>query len=331
MSDSISTSVPPELPIAIRAARHIVLAGHETPDADCIGCCGALWLGLRTLGKDARLVMPGALSRKVEYLVHRTELTIDTAAAALDGCDLAILCDTAKEKRANVPGGFEALRGTPVANIDHHATNTGFGAHTWIDAQRSSTSEMVYELLFALGVSLTVPLATLLYAGIHSDTKGFSLSNTTPRCLEISAALAAAGAPINELCEELDRSMTRGEFMLNQVVYANTRVSACGRIAWSSASYEEIRRSGCSADTIDDQVEIPRSIAGIRIAILFSEGETGVVRMNFRGERGTSVLNLAESFGGGGHHAAAGARRRAALAEVVSEVTSAALAHLDAG
>jgi phosphoesterase RecJ-like protein len=316
--------VPDALISAIRGARRIAVMGHETPDADAVGSAGALTLALQSLGIDARLILPGGLSRKVAFLIEFAGLQPYTDASGLEGCDLAIVCDTAKEKRVNCPGGYAALAGIPLINVDHHAGNTGFGAHRWIDGSRSSTSEMAFELIRALGATLTVPTATLLYAGVHSDTKGFSLSNTTPRSLLVGHELAAAGARISELCEQLDRSLPRAEFMLNQLVYANTRISDDGRMAWSAASYEEIQRTGCSADTIDDQVEIPRSVAGIRLAILFTEGEPNVVRMNFRGEGGLSVLRLAEQFGGGGHHAAAGARRRAPFQTVIEEVLAAA-------
>jgi nanoRNase/pAp phosphatase (c-di-AMP/oligoRNAs hydrolase) len=48
--------------------------------------------------------------------------------------------------------------------------------------------------------------------------------------------------------------------------------------------------------------------------------------MNFRGERGVSVLELAQQFGGGGHHASAGARLSGPLAEITGKVIPAACA-----
>lgn len=316
--------IPAKLFDRVRAAGRIACFGHETPDADCLGSAGGLALGLCALGKDARLFMPGGVARKLEFLFGACGLLRATDAAGLDGCDLAIVCDTAKEKRVNAPGGYPAIERLPIVNIDHHATNTGFGTIRWIDPERSSSSEMVYELLIALRAPIDDALATLLYAGIFSDTQGFSLSNTTPRSLAVAADLAGRNARVSEVCERLDRSVSVGEFALLRVIYANTRVSPDGRLAWSTATYGEIIGAGCNADTIDDQVEVPRSIEGIRIAILFSEGEPGVVRMNFRGEGGLSILPLAEQFGGGGHYAAAGARRRGELAPIVETVVRAA-------
>ena len=56
------------------------------------------------------------------------------------------------------------------------------------------------------------------------------------------------------------------------------------------------------------------------VAILFTEGNRGKIRMNFRGERGVGILELAQAFGGGGHRAAAGAILDGSIEEVSQRV-----------
>lgn len=322
--------VPEEVCQAIRAARHIALISHVNPDADALASLGAMWLALPELGIHAHLVLPaGTVSRQLQYLVRFAGLKSANSADVRD-CDLILALDTAKERRLNAAEHTAVLTRIPILNIDHHATNPRFGRWNWIVEPASSTSELVYALLKALGCQITPTIATLLYAGIHTDTQGFALSNTTPHSLRTGFELASAGARIAEVCERMHRSHSRGEFELRSAVYRNTRLSEDGRLAWSVVSHDDITRTGCSASDIDDQVEIPRSIEGIAVAILFSEGESGVIRMNFRGERGISVLALAEQFGGGGHHASAGARMRGCLDEVVATVTAAARAFVAA-
>lgn len=314
----------------VRAARRLALVAHVTPDADCLGAMAALWLALPELGKyPFAAIPPGTVSRRLEYLVRHTGLR-PAALSDLQSCDLVVTLDTAKERRVNLEGKLESLPDIPVLNIDHHSTNTRFGRWNWIEAQRSSTSEMVYELLRALGCQITPTVATALYAGIHSDTHGFSLSNTTPRSLEVAHELAAAGARVHEMCERLNRSLARGEFELLKLIFANTRVSADGRLAWSSASHAEIAATGCNASDVDDQVEVPRRVEGIRAALLFTEGNAGKVRINFRGEGDMNVLQLAEQFGGGGHRASAGAMLNGTLRDVVERVIPAAEAFVAA-
>lgn len=315
------------LPV-IRSARRVALIAHVTPDADCIGSIGALWLALPELGIAPEAVLPeGTVSRKMTHLAGYAGLR-PASMDAVRRCDLALVLDTAKDRRVNVPGKLEALPETPVMNIDHHTTNTRFGRWNWVDASRSSTSEMVYELITALGCQVTPTIATLLYAGIHSDTQGFSLSNATPRSLAVGHSLAASGARVREVCERLHRSYSPGEFELLKTVYANTRLGAGGKLAWSTLSSQEIARSGCNANDIDDQVAVPRSIEGIAIAMLLSEAVPGKVRINFRGEGEVDVLRLAEQFGGGGHTASAGAMIDGDIGEVTARVVAAAEAYV---
>lgn len=313
-------AVPAEVCDAIRAADKIALIGHVTPDADCIGVIGGMTLALHELGKHTFPALPeGTVSRKLRFLVEMAGLRPATT-EELAACDLAVVMDTAKDRRVNVTGKLEALPRAKVLNVDHHASNTLFGTWNWVDGHRSSTCEMVYEILRALGCQVTPTIATLIYAGIHSDTQGFSLPNTTARSLQVGHELAAAGARICEVGERLHRSRSRGEIELLKAVYGNLRISADGRLAWSAISHEEMTRAGAVANDIDDQVEICRSVEGIYVAILFSEGDPGRIRMNFRGEQGVSILPLAQQFGGGGHNAAAGAIHDGTIAEVAARV-----------
>jgi phosphoesterase RecJ-like protein len=312
--------VPAEICAAIRAARHIAIVSHVTPDADAIASSGALWLALPELGTHPHLVLPeGSVSRQLSYLMRFAGLE-PARLSDVREVDLIIALDTAKDKRLNGEEHLATLTRIPILNIDHHATNTQFGRWNWIVDTASSTSELVYGVLRALGCQITPTIATLLYAGIHTDTQGFALANTDAHSLRVGHELALAGARIAEVCERMHRSRSRGEFELLTVVYRKTRVSEDGRLAWSTVDFQEIAATGCRAADIDDQVEIPRQIEGIAVAILFSEGEPGKVRLNFRGEQGVSVLELATRFGGGGHHASAGARLSGSIAEITSRV-----------
>jgi phosphoesterase RecJ-like protein len=90
--------------------------------------------------------------------------------------------------------------------------------------------------------------------------------------------------------------------------------------------------SGCRPEDIDDQVSIPRALKGVAIAMLFSEGEPGIVRINLRGEGRTTVVEIAQRFGGGGHPQSAGVRvRNKPMREVIDMVVAAAQEHLAGG
>lgn len=321
--------VPAEILETIRAAGRIGLVGHVTPDADCLGSISALWLALPELGVSPHAFIPEAtISRRLSFLVRHAGLT-PAAAGELEHCDLVVVVDTAKERRVNLDGKWDALLTRPILNIDHHATNTRFGRWNWVNQHASSSCEMVYELLRALNCRITPTIATLLYAGLHTDTQGFSLAGATVNTFAVARDLAEAGARVSEVCERLHRSQSRQEFDLLKTIFANTRTTPDGRLAWSTVSHAEITAAGCTAEDIENQVEVPRSIEGIAAAILFSEGNPRKIRINFRGEGTVPILHLAQQFGGGGHLHSAGAMLDGELREVEERVISAAVRFLE--
>ena len=319
---------PSELIEVLSNAKRPLVVGHVTPDADAIA--SMLSLARVLPSQAARVALErGKVAQKLRFMVEMGQVPSADAAEIADA-DLVAGVDTAGTNRVNVEGKWEAIAGKFVVNIDHHITNPDFGRINWVVDSASSTSELIYRLITTAGWPLDATTASLLYAGIHSDTGGFSLPNTTADALEVAAALVRGGADIDMLGARLCRSQRRSEFDLIRVVYHNTRLAADGQIAYSTLSHQEIVSSGCTAEDIDDQVSIPRSLSGVRIAMLFSEGEPGVIRINFRGENGTPVLPLAQKLGGGGHTFSAGARIRDAMERVVERVLGEATSLLQA-
>lgn len=316
-------NVPQDVLETLQAARRLLVVGHVNPDADCLGAMLATAAGLTdSAGKQAVAVLPAdSAPRKLGFLVEITGNACVSDACGAD-YDALVVVDTARAKRVNVEGGLDALAPgqRPIVNIDHHVTNTRFGSANWVEAEASSTSEMIYVLMRQAGWQITRQIATCLYAGLHGDTAGFSLPASSPSSLRVAGELVAAGADVAAVGERLYRSMGESEFALSRVFYHNTRVTAGGKIAYSTASFAEIAATRCTAADIDDQVAIPRMIGGIRMAMLFTEGQPGKIRINLRGEGGTNVVELAQAFGGGGHTTSAGTIVKGALDEVVRRV-----------
>ena len=213
-------------------------------------------------------------------------------------------------------------------NIDHHESNTLFGDVNWVVDRAGSTCELVYYLLRAADRPITPLTASLLYAGIQTDTLGFSLPNTNPPALRAAADLVACGADVAELGERLCRSQRQSEFDLLRVISANTKTLADGRLAYATASHDEIHDAGCTAADIDDQINIPRSLDGVQLAMLFTEANRGKTRINFRSSGDVTVVELAAEFDGGGHRQAAGAVLGCSLDEAVVKVVPRAVEHL---
>lgn len=316
---------------ALRRVRRPFVVAHVTPDADAIGSALGLATALRENGIAAAIGLPaGCVAKRLQFMLELAPGTPrETHWRADGGYDAVAVLDTASEKRINIEPAVELGGALPVFNVDHHVTNTDFGRHNWVDPHATSTCELVARLLKAMGWKYSAAVASLLYAGIHGDTAGFSLPNTTANCLDAAGDLLRAGADVAHIGEQLCRSQVRSDFELLRRVYDHTSVTEDGRIAYSFLTHEDFVASGSKAEDIDDQVSIPLALRGVQMALLFTEGEKGVVRINLRGEGKVTVVELAQKFGGGGHAHAAGVRmKNRPIQEVMEIVLGAAREHL---
>lgn len=321
----------PDFLESLRAVKSPLIAGHVTPDADCLGSTFGLAMAMREHGIDARVGLPpGCVANKIAFML---DLGADVPRVMewdpSGPQDSIIVIDTAAEKRINLQPPPPLAGPVPSFNIDHHITNTDFGANNWVDPHASSSCEMIAVLLDSLGWQASSRVASLLYAGIYGDTGGFSLPCTSAESLRVAAELVRGGADVAHIGEQLCRSQNRSDFELLRRVYDHTTVVADGRIAYSHLSYRDITDAGCRADDIDDQVSIPRALKGVVLAMLFSEGEPGVIRVNLRGEGRVTVVELAQKFGGGGHSQSAGVKmKNKSMDQAIAEVVAAATEHL---
>ena len=320
---AVTLTAPTEVIATIDRMRQPIVIAHVVPDADALGAM----LGMATAWTDEhcqpKVLLPeGSLSQRLSFMVAWARPPI-ASPSDFAGADGFIVLDTAKKDRCNVGSALKETdwsAGRPMVNVDHHSTNTRFGSVNWIVDDAGSTCELVYQLLSAAARPITPVTASLLYAGIQTDTLGFSLPTTRASALRAAADLVELGANVGELGERLGRSQRQSEFDLLRVIYSNTRIVGDGRVAYSSASYDEIQRTGCTAADIDEQINVPRSLDGVQLAMLFTEGRKGKTRINFRGSGKVTVIELAAEFKGGGHSQAAGAILDCPLQQAIDRV-----------
>lgn len=323
--------IPPEAVSAVEKFRTPVVIAHVVPDADALGSMLATALAIGSDRCRPTVSLPqGSLSQKLAFMVELAGAQVATPAHFADA-DAFIVLDTARKDRCNVERELKQTdwsAGRPLLNIDHHETNTRFGSVNWIEPHASSACELVYHVLRAATLPISPATASLLYAGIQTDTIGFSLPSTTPSALRAAADLVELGADVGNFGERIWRSQRKSEFDLLRVIYDNTKIVGDGQVAFSSASFDEIHEAGCTAADIDDQINVPRSLDGVRLAMLFSEGRSGKTRINFRSSGSVTVTDLAAEFGGGGHAQASGAILDCGLQEAIDKVIPRAAEHV---
>jgi len=289
-----------------------LLLGHVHPDADVLGTLLGLGLALEGAGWSVTFAGPHPVPAVLRFLPGASRYEVWRQAPGR--FDVIVLTDCPNHARAE--GLLEQARGpdSRVLNIDHHPDNRRYGTVNWIDPGAAATGEMVYELLLALGLPLTPDIALDLFTAIHTDTGSFRYSNTTARTFRIAAALTHAGAQPALVSDWLYQRRPAGTLNELGEVLRRVSVSEDGRIAWLTVPRGLVSESFISAE---DLVSYPRSLDGVKVAVLLREEGDGKVKVSLRAKGDVPVNRIAGRFGGGGHENAAGCTVPGGLDEAV--------------
>ncbi|MDR2850349.1 MAG: bifunctional oligoribonuclease/PAP phosphatase NrnA [Verrucomicrobiota bacterium] len=306
---------PAELVAQITRAKRILLTGHVRPDGDSLGCMIALASLLNQAGINAvGTADPAALGGP--GFLKGSEWLIPPEAAAGRAFDLLISLDCGAFER--LPELIQPLAAKlPVINIDHHCTNTLFGALNWIDARASSTAELVWRLARKARWPLDTLSAEALWVALITDSGRFAYDKTTPATLRCGADLLRHGVRTAFINDKLYCSFSRVSIELKKRAYRTLVVSDDQAVASVTLTGKDFDETGGNKADAEDVIEIPRSLIGNRVAVFFygNEDDHAETRVSVRTRDPLDATQLVTPFGGGGHSRAAGCTIKAPLAQ----------------
>lgn len=295
-----SLSLDAALDLLALAERPTILS-HARPDGDAIGSTVALACLFEALGKRAAFVCESPCPRRLSFLLEGAPLLLpeENAGGAVFAVDVA--------SRAQLGGIADAYAARVCLSIDHHASCTPF-APTLLDPDAAAAGEIIYLLgarALERGLVSALPegFADAAYAAISSDTGCFRYANATQRTHEIAAALLRAGARADHINHLLFESRTEKELQADAIATRSLRLYEGGRVG--AVTLSQADREGFSDEHFESVINIPRSVAGVEIALSVREMAGGVCRVSLR-STGADVASVAAAFGGGGHLRAAG-------------------------
>jgi phosphoesterase RecJ-like protein len=298
----------------------ILLVCHLNPDGDALGSMLGCGLGLTRLGLPVRATFPAPyeLTPPFDQLPGR-ELLIDPAGAP-SAPDLLICFDAASESRLGELAGRLDTAGTSIV-VDHHASNTRFGAVHLVDPGAAATSVVVEELLRRLGVALDERIAECLYVALSTDTGSFKFDLTTPAVHELAARLLATGLRPAEISRRLFDSRPFGAMKLYGDVLARATLdpsAAAGRgMVWSYATLADLARHGQHRHVLEGLIDAVRVAEEADVACVLKQVAPTEWTVSLRSKGAVDVAGVAVALGGGGHRLAAGFTAHGALDEVV--------------
>ena len=187
----------------IQNADRVLVMGHKFGDLDCVGAAVGLAYAIRTIGKQADVVVDRDknLANILIDMVTKEgcgNLFVDPSEALFNVTEdtLLIICDT---HTLNLLESIEIYnRCKTVVVIDHHRKMVNHIDNAVIfyhEPYASSASEMVTELIQYMGENcrINAVIAQALLSGITLDTKNFVL-RTGVRTFEAAAYLRRIGA-----------------------------------------------------------------------------------------------------------------------------------------
>jgi phosphoesterase RecJ-like protein len=300
----------------LERSRKAFLIAHTDPDGDTVGSALALAYALRKMGKECSLACSDPMPDLFSFLPGVGEF----GTPQVTDHDLIVAVDASDPGRLGRPYEHVLDMNLPLLNIDHHVTNTRYGTLNLVRSNAAATAEIVFDLVKTWKIEMDQVLATYLLTGIVTDTRSFSTSNTTPRALEVSSELVAAGASLTDINENYYRRKgVETLYLWGQML---DRMQLDGHLVWSINTLEMRERCRAGSDDGDGIVNLLASVREAVAAIVFKENEGHRIEISIRSRPGVDISSVAVHFGGGGHPQAAGAVVNGTLEEVVPRVLS---------
>ncbi|MCZ4320141.1 bifunctional oligoribonuclease/PAP phosphatase NrnA [Aequorivita viscosa] len=315
----------------LASPQEIVIVGHKNPDGDAVGSCLGLSFFLKSLGHNTTVVMPNDFPDFLKWLPGVEEIIIyekdrEITADLVKTANVVFTLDFNSLDRV---GELQTVLENTAAKfvmIDHHQQPADYAAATYSDVKMSSTSEMVYHFIDALGKTekLSKEIAVNLYTGIMTDTGSFRFSSTSPTTHRVAAKLIEAGAESAIVNQNVYDTNSPERMKLLGVALNNLVILPELHTAYITLTQKDLDDHNFKKGDTEGFVNYALSVKGINFAVIFIENkQESIVKISFRSKGHFSVNDFARNhYSGGGHINAAGGKSSQDLNKTINEFIS---------
>ncbi|MFQ7473806.1 MAG: DHH family phosphoesterase [Anaerovoracaceae bacterium] len=290
----------------LKKADSILIFTHVNPDGDAAGSASALCSALRDMKKKAWVIVDEDIPGYIDFINTEYFTTDKHVEEAPDVC---VCVDCSEQSRINGRFGKYNAGKTKIC-IDHHLIDngfeqSGFADYYYIDSDEAAASQIVYKLLKAMKINITVPIAEAIYTGIVTDTGSFQYSNTTYETHMIAAELLNAGIDKMKIMISLYQSVSLSKIKLQNKIMDTLEIFCGGKAAAVYVTQDMVKNANADVDDSEGVIDTVRNINGIEIAAFLKEKDDSI-KVSLRAKSEARVDDIASYFGGGGHMKAAG-------------------------
>lgn len=312
---------------AIVGNSKFVVAAHKNPDGDAVGSTLAMMLYLRSIGKEACVVLPNAFPEFLGWLPAADEVLFydthkEAADAAIAAADAIFCLDFNSLSRLGDMGdAVAASRGEKIL-VDHHLhPDEGFSVAVSCP-EACSTSELVFRIIYRLSTveALSLQMAQAIYTGMMTDTGSFAYASNRKDIYLIVAELIAKGVDKDAIYRKVFYNYSESRLrLMGYVLHKKLKFIPGKNAALITLTHEELKRFNVAKGDTEGLVNIPLQKKNLRLSCFLREEMPGKINVSLRsvGDFPCNTL-AAEFFGGGGHKNASGGEVRDTMEAAVS-------------
>lgn len=289
---------------ALRAARKPLFISDERIDGDSLGASLAMVDWMHSQGKNVQVYVKTPVPSKYQFLPWIGQCTDDLSVFNDSSIDLIVSFDCSDARY------IESLvsrlpNKVPVINIDHHATNPGYGTINLVPVTSSATAAVVYQFFLTNNIIPRRDAATCLLAGLCFDTSVFSNGATNEEALKIASELVLYGGRIHEVIRHIFLSRSLGVLKVWGLALERLHENPTFGSTVTCLTQSDLEEWGVKEEDIDGLSNFLSLVLEAEITATVRETSEGSVVVSLR-SRSVDVSLIAKAHGGGGHRRAAG-------------------------
>lgn len=277
----------------------IVLVRHISPDPDAIASQIALRDSIKLTYPEKKVFAVGAGVHKFKYLGSLDKVNL----SELDNA-LLIVLDVPNFARLD---GVEELKYQAILKIDHHPAEDIIGDVDWTDDTKSSTCEMIANLIMDTKLVMDQRIAENLYIGMVFDSDRFLLQNTSTETFKtVYNLLNISKINFIPLYDNLyERSIVEEKF--RAYLINNIKISE-NKFGYIFVDADTLKKYGVEPTIVSNQVNDFYFIKELIcwMFVVYDE-RNDIYKANIR-SRGPVINEVASKYNGGGHKFASGCR-----------------------
>ncbi|MEA4276310.1 bifunctional oligoribonuclease/PAP phosphatase NrnA [Mycoplasma sp. 21DD0573] len=284
---------------AIEKYDNIVIFHHVRPDGDCLGSQAGLAELIRTNYPNKNVYTVGDNLHLFDFMGYH----FDDIEKIDFTNSLGIVVDASSGNRIECANLLYENKTTAKLRVDHHPNSADIDYdYNWIDEHYVAAAEMIAQIAFDAGWTVTQKAASHIYLGINTDSGRFLYPDTSARTHKLVAFLMETGFHPSFILKELSKRTFKQLKFVGNILNGFKKE---GRVLYYEIDAETLKKYDMDSFEAAQYVNELANIEDNSCWALFIQLEDGTVRGRLR-SNGPLVNLVANKYGGGGHDNAAG-------------------------